>query len=101
MKAALLGLSHPHAGILLTTLENLPEITAVSLWDADPAVAAKPLLPTSRKAIPATTDLDAVLRQPDLLFAIVCVPTGPAARMCMTAEPRVQLAMIAPVYLLS
>lgn len=82
MKAALLGLSHPHAGILLTTLENLPEITAVSLWDADPAVAAKPPLPTSRKAIPATTDLDAVLGQPDLLFAIVCVPTDQSAALC-------------------
>jgi len=31
----------------------------------------------------------------------VCRPTGPDARMCMTAVPRVQFAMIAPVYLLS
>ena len=59
MKAAILGLSHPHAGILLTTLQNLPEITSVSLWDADPAVAAKPALPASPKAAPPTTDLDA------------------------------------------
>lgn len=73
MKAALLGLSHPHAGILLTTLENLPEITSVLLWDADPAVAAQPVLPASRKASPATTDLEAVLAQPDLVFAIVCL----------------------------
>lgn len=75
MKAALLGLSHPHAGILLTTLENLPEITSVLLWDADPAVAAQPVLPASRKASPATTDLEAVLAQPDLVFAIVCLRT--------------------------
>ncbi len=82
MKAALLGLAHPHAGILLMTLENLPEITAVSLWDADPAVAAKPPLPDSWKAIRATTDLDAVLGQADLLFAIVCVPTDQSATLC-------------------
>ncbi len=82
MKAALLGLSHPHAGILLTTLENLPEITSISLWDADPAVAAKPVLPSSPKSAPATTDLDAVLAQPDLDFAIVCLRTDQSAAIC-------------------
>lgn len=79
MKAAILGLSHPHAGVLLTTLENLPEITSVTLWDADPAVAAQPVLPASRKATPATADLDAVLAQPDLVFAIVCLRTDQTA----------------------
>ena len=79
MKAALLGLTHPHSGILLTTLENLPEITSVCLWDADPAVAVKPTLPASRKALPPTTDLDAVLAQPDLAFAIVCLRNDQAA----------------------
>lgn len=82
MKAALLGLSHPHAGILLTTLENLPEITRISLWDADPAVAARPALPASPKSAPATTDLDAVLAQPDLAFAIVCVRTDQSVAIC-------------------
>jgi hypothetical protein len=38
MQAALLGLNHPHSGILLTTLVNLTEITSVCLWDANPAV---------------------------------------------------------------
>ncbi|SDS49545.1 Gfo/Idh/MocA family oxidoreductase [Opitutus sp. GAS368] len=83
MKAALLGLSHPHSGILLTTLENLPEITSVCLWDADPAVAARPALPTSRKAQAPTTDLDAVLAQPGLAFAIVCVRTDQSAAISL------------------
>lgn len=82
MKAAILGLSHPHAGILLKTLENLPEITSVTLWDADPAVAAKPALPASPKSAPPTTDLDAVLAQPDLAFAIVCLRTDQSAAIC-------------------
>ncbi len=81
MKVALLGLSHPHAGVLLTTLENLPEVTSISLWDADAAVAAKPHLPASHKATPATTHLDAVLAQSDLVFAVVCVPTDQAAAL--------------------
>jgi predicted dehydrogenase len=79
MKVALLGLSHPHSGILLTTLEHLPGITRVCLWDADPAVAAQPRLPASRKAVPATSDLAAVLAQPDLQFALVCVRHDQAA----------------------
>ncbi len=73
MKVALLGISHPHAAPLLTTLENLPEITQVHLWDSDPAVVAKPTLPASRKATTPTTDLDSILRQKDVDFAIVCV----------------------------
>lgn len=73
MKVALLGLSHPHSGILLTTLENLPEITAVYLWDPDPVVAARPGLPTSRKVAHIGGDLGAILAQPDLTFAILCV----------------------------
>lgn len=81
MKAALLGLSHPHSGILLTTLENLTEITSVCLWDADPAVVAGPALPASRKVVQTTADLAAVLAQPDLDFAIVCVRNDQAAAL--------------------
>ena len=79
MKVALLDLSHSLLGILLTTLENLPEITSVCLWDADPAVAAEPNLPASRKVTRTGTDLDAILAQPDLVFAIVCVRHDQAA----------------------
>ena len=82
MNVALLGLTHPHAGILLTTLENLPEITRIYRWDADPAAIAHPALPASRKAQPATTDLDAVLAQPDLDFATVCVRNDQSAALC-------------------
>jgi len=73
MKVALLGLSHPHSGVLLTTLENLPEVTGVYLWDPDAAVVARPDLPPSRKIAGTSADLDAVLAQPGLAFAIVCV----------------------------
>ena len=79
MKVALLGLSHPHSGILLTTLENLSEITSVCLWDADPATVAQPDLPASRKIVQMSADLDSVLAQPDLVFAIVCVRHDQAA----------------------
>ena len=81
MKVALLGLTHPHAGILLTTLENLPEVTAVLLWDEDPSVIEKPPLPASRKVVKISSHLEATLSDRDLVFAIVCVRTDQAAAL--------------------
>lgn len=54
-------------------MENLPEITSVCLWDPDSVVAARPDLPTSRKIAHIGADLDAILAQSDLAFAILCV----------------------------
>ena len=79
MKIALLGLTHPHAGILLTTLENLPEITAVVLWDEDANVVEKPPLPASRKVVRISSHLEEILSDHDLVAAIVCVRTDQAA----------------------
>lgn len=79
MKAAILGLTHPHSGILLTTLENLAEITSIVLWDADPVVETRPALPASRKVTRITSDLAAVLADPELVFAIVCRRNDQAA----------------------
>jgi len=79
MKVALLGLDHPHSGILLTTLENLPEVTAVVLWDPEPVAGTRPVLPASRKVVRVTADLDAVLAEPGLVFAIVCLRNDEAA----------------------
>ncbi|MBP7483442.1 MAG: Gfo/Idh/MocA family oxidoreductase [Lacunisphaera sp.] len=80
MNAALLGLSHPHSGALLTALENLREVRRVFLWDADPRAAGKnPALPRSRKAALLTGDLDAALAGGD--FAIVAVRHDEAAAL--------------------
>lgn len=79
-KAALLGLEHPHSEIFLATLENLPEITAVSLWDPDPAVLRR-FASRSGKVTQATSDLDGVLGRPDIDLALVCVRTDQAASL--------------------
>lgn len=73
MRAALLGLSHPHTDILLTTFENMPEITSVVLWDGDPRLVAKTKLAQRPKVTLTTADLDRALDQPDLCFALVCM----------------------------
>lgn len=79
MKVALLGLTHPHSGILLSTLENLPEITSICLWDPEAAVVAQPTLPASRKVVQITSDLEKILAQPDLVFALVCLRSDQTA----------------------
>lgn len=73
MKVALLGLSHPHSGILLDTLAGLPEITELCLWDADGAAVTRQLGNPQRKVIQVTSELDCVLSQTDIAFALVCV----------------------------
>lgn len=80
MRAALLGLTHPHSGALIATLENLREISRVTLWDADPTAAQKnSALPCSGKSRLVTADLDAALAACD--FAIVCVCHDQAAAL--------------------
>lgn len=73
MRAALLGLSHPHTDILLTTFENMPEITGVVLWDEDPLLVAKTKLALRPKVSLTTANLDQALDQTDVQFALVCV----------------------------
>lgn len=73
MRAALLGLSHPHTDILLTTFANMPEITSVVVWDEDPVLVAKANRSPRPKVTLATADLDQVLTQRGLQFALVCV----------------------------
>ena len=80
MKVALLGLVHPHSAILQTTLENVPEVTSITLWDADSAVvAARSTASVHPKIRQCTSDLQTLLAQPDLAFAIVCVRNDQAA----------------------
>ncbi|WP_414663936.1 Gfo/Idh/MocA family protein [Horticoccus sp. 23ND18S-11] len=78
MQAALLGLSHPHSGALLNTLENLSAVRRITLFDSDPLAASRhPALPRSRKANAPTGDLDAALAGSD--FAVLCVRHDAAA----------------------
>jgi predicted dehydrogenase len=81
MRAALLGLSHPHTDILLTTLENMPEITGVVLWDENAGLVASTKLAGRPKVTLVTADLDQVLGQPGLQFALVCVRHDRAAAL--------------------
>lgn len=73
VKAALLGLAHPHSLAHLRTLQALPEVSEIFLWDDDAEVLAKAVQMQPAKVATTTTNLDQVLERPDVLFAIAAV----------------------------
>ncbi len=99
LKAALLGLSHPHTSPHLATLQNLPEVGEIVVWDPgyDPA-RHDHLLSDRRKVVECTDDLGALLRAGDIDFAILCVPTDIAAEVaCQVVTAGVHLMAEKPV----
>src|SRR4051812_26396008 len=79
LKAALLGLNHPHSWLLLNTLENQPNISEIWVWGENERMRKNPLLRGRRKIAGFTTHLDRLLARSDIDFAVVCVPTDMAA----------------------
>lgn len=86
LTAALIGLRHPHSAGHLRTLDCLPEVTRIVLWDEDPAAAGDlrgealdtPVEPAASLAeLLARRDLDFVVaaerndRNPDLFAAVL------------------------------
>lgn len=86
LTAALIGLRHPHSAGHLRTLDCLPEVTRIVLWDDDPAAAGDlrgealdtPVEPAASLAeLLARRDLDFVVaaerndRNPDLFAAVL------------------------------
>lgn len=86
LTAALIGLRHPHSAGHLRTLDCLPEVTRIVLWDEDPAAAGDlrgealdtPIEPAASLAdLLARRDLDFVVaaerndRNPDLFAAVL------------------------------
>lgn len=71
--AALLGVEHPHSLAHLRTLQQLPEVERILLWDADADALARTRRELGDKVETASTDLDAILARPDLHFAIAAL----------------------------
>lgn len=73
VKAALLGIEHPHSRAHLRTLQQLPEVEAIVLWDENEE-ALNAVVETDGQKIEATfTDLDALLAREDFLFVIAAI----------------------------
>jgi predicted dehydrogenase len=73
MKAALLGIDHPHSLAHLATLQTMPEIDSILLWDESEDALARARQKQGDKVEATFTDLETLLTQDGLLFAIAAV----------------------------
>lgn len=70
---ALLGLSHPHSLAHLRTLQAMPEVASIFLWDADDSLLQATVKTQGEKVQGTTTDLSSVLAQEQILFAVAAL----------------------------
>ena len=68
--AALLGLSHPHSLAHLRTLQAVPEVAGITLWDEDEALLQATVESQGEKISGTTTDLASVLGRQQILFVV-------------------------------
>jgi predicted dehydrogenase len=73
VKAALLGLQHPHSRAHLSTLQQLLEVESIALWDPNAEALAELRNTQGAKVESGYTDLDALMADRDWSFAIVSV----------------------------
>ncbi len=81
MKAALIGLEHPHSLAHLATLQQLPEVDSILLWGESHAAINQTMHGQGLRVEKAYSDLDEMLRQQDPFFAIVAVRNDKGPRM--------------------
>jgi predicted dehydrogenase len=94
VKAALVGVQHPHSRAHLRTLQQLPEVEEIVLWDPDANVLAAMKEAEGGKISTTTTDLDALMADRGWSFAIVAVRNdlGPDIFTCVLESKRHLLA---------
>lgn len=73
VKAALLGIEHPHSLSHLSTLQCLPEVSEILLWDENPQALAEAVAKQGAKVSATFTDLNQLLADPDLFFVIAAL----------------------------
>ncbi len=71
--AALLGLEHPHSLAHLRTLQALPEVERILLWDSNQAALDAAVQAQGTKVEATYTNLDELLGCDDLFFVIAAV----------------------------
>ena len=73
MKAALLGIDHPHSRAHLSTLQVLPEVDSILLWDENETALAGARQAQGEKVEATFTNLESLLAQDGLFFAIAAL----------------------------
>ena len=73
VKAALLGVEHPHSLSHLRTLQALPEVSEIFLWDESAEALRATQQSHPAKVVAVTTDLDQVLGRDDIFFVLAAL----------------------------
>ncbi len=73
VKAALLGVEHPHSLAHLRTLQALPEVSEIFLWDESAEALRATQQSHPAKVVAVTTDLDQVLGRDDIFFVLAAL----------------------------
>ena len=73
IKAALLGIEHPHSLAHLRTLQALPEISEILLWDESQAALDGAVAKQPAKVSATFTNLDQLLVDKELFFVIAAI----------------------------
>ncbi|MCC6453872.1 MAG: Gfo/Idh/MocA family oxidoreductase [Caldilineaceae bacterium] len=73
VSAALLGVEHPHSLAHLRTLQQLPEVERIYLWDSSEEALARVRKELPDKVVGTYTNLGELLAQPDLYFVIAAL----------------------------
>ncbi len=73
VKAALLGIEHPHALAHLRTLQALPEVASIFLWDENEDALQSVVQSQGAKVEATFTDLNALLARDDIFFVIAAI----------------------------
>ena len=85
LKAALLGVTHPHSAAHLRTLQALPEIEAIYLWDESASALEDIRGQQGQKVAGASTRLEDIVGRDDLVGAVLALPNDIAPDACITA----------------
>jgi predicted dehydrogenase len=73
INAALLGIEHPHSLAHLRTLQQLPEVEQIYLWDENAAALESTVEAQGAKVASTTTDLNELLDRNDIFFVIAAI----------------------------
>lgn len=83
MTAALLGVEHPHSLAHLRTLQILPEIERIYLWDENGDALARVQQTQGDKIAGASTNLDEILAHDDLFFVVAALRNDLGPDLCL------------------
>ncbi len=73
LHAALLGIEHPHSLAHMRTLQALPEVESIYLWDENQAALDAAVQAQGAKVAGTYTNLDELLANDEIFFAIAAI----------------------------